>query len=166
MIAHLSLLSIFLIGSCSLFGMEIEKADHTYHISSLLDWKKYAQEHESLEGCIVSPQAVAEFHQRYAIKTRLPALPEAIDAWSRITESQDYAQETLTMHTFLRNTRGIQKNTKPSDLINFFIKQSYEQLNSKNKEQIALEKKLYKVPLWGGVVACICGLGLGMACLM
>ncbi len=83
-------------------GSRSENTSKANCISSLKHWKEFVKKNTSLDDYEVLPLAVAEFQQEYEIKTDLPLLPEAIQAWTNIQKSNHYKQEVLRINVLLR----------------------------------------------------------------
>jgi hypothetical protein len=167
MIVRVSIISLFLVGS-PLLGMELvsvdEKPDHleielsettrnTRSITSLQSWQAFAKQNESLDDYEVSPTAVAQFQQKYEIKTDLPVLQEVIDIWSREQWSTEYASEVARMHAFLRyGKEDISDKPEFTALQNTCLKKAYTQL-AKTQQELTNEQV-------GSVLRRRCGIGL------
>lgn len=166
MIVRISIISLFLVSS-SLVSMEyvldtkpdyteIELSETTHNtrsITSLQSWQAFAKHNELLGDYAVSPTAVAQFQQKYEIKSDLPVLQEVIDIWSREQWSTEYATEVARMHACLRYGReDISDKPELLALKNMCLKKAYAQWAK--TEQEATNKQV------GAVQRRNCGIGL------
>ena len=143
---RLSVLSIFLVSS-PMLGMEYHKIEDTLIevnlqsvenecieldnvITSLQSWQEFAKNNESLDGYDVLPQAVAEFQQRYEIETCHTVLPEVIEAWQNIKNSEAYNLKVLDMHAFIRGGKDNRTNTELAKLKNIYLNKCYHKLGN------------------------------------
>ncbi len=161
MTVRLSIISIFLFTSC-LFSMEplldteseyesvdfSEVTDKVKYISSLQAWQAFAEKNKYLDDYEVLPKAVAEFQQKYEIKTHLSVLPEVIEIWKNIQHSYAYKQEVWRIHRVLSGGVDAQRNAELKKLQNICLKKAYEQLE---KRRLSDEQR-------SSVTACHCGI--------
>lgn len=117
-------------------------------ISSLQAWQDFIYEHTSLNGYEVSPEAMAEYQQKLEIRTDLPILPEAIQAWTDLKNPEEYTSEVLRVDMLLRgHKKDIRPHVMLANMKDFFIKRQYEKLNQLEQSRMVTQSTITRMCL-------------------
>jgi len=139
--------------------------NNTNYISSLQEWETVAKEHEILDGYKVSPEAAAEFQQKYQIQIDLPVSQRAIQAWSQLQHSKEYKRELIRMHALLRGGEDTRKYRELTAIKDLCIKSAYEQLAIKSQKYVNIQSGIPRMRICN-IVLPIIGVVLFVVCML